>query len=80
MLADGLNIFAWRGILEVILVSVIFIHVLNHGIEISIVPRSSFVVEISSKKTENVICHIVLDTIVEMVQKILSSLLGIEIF
>jgi hypothetical protein len=55
------------------------VHVLNHCVQVSVIPSSSLVLEIITKETEDFIRHVMLRTLIQMIKQILGAFSRIAI-
>lgn len=58
----------------------VLVHVIDHGIQVPIVPCGSFILEVVTEETEDLISHVVGRAFIQVIQKILCFILCIEIF
>ena len=64
--ANGVDVVAWRRVSEVVLVSVVGVHVLNHGIHGSVIVLCSHVLEVLSKENKNLVCRVVVSSCIQI--------------
>jgi len=56
------------------------VHIVDHCVHVLVVPSSGFVLEVTSEEAEDIIGQVVIDSAIEVVEKLLGSGLSIEVF
>lgn len=64
MLPECVDVPGRRGVDEFVFVAMILVHILDHSIKVSVVPRSGLILEVRAEENKDIISQVVSYTIV----------------